>query len=49
MGENYCLKCKKKQQIENVVEKTAKNGRKMQQGNCKVCNTKVSKFIKKTE
>ena len=44
---NYCLKCKKKQPIVNVVDKVAKNGRKMKQGNCKVCDTKVSKFVKK--
>lgn len=47
MAEMYCVKCRVKKEVENVKNKTAKNGRNMVQGNCMDCNTKCSKFIKK--
>ena len=42
----YCVKCKEKRDFEGEV-KTLKNGRKMAQGPCPVCSTKVSRFLSK--
>ena len=44
--QGYCVKCKKKVEIENGHEKKTKNGRHMMQGHCPHCNTKVSVFLK---
>lgn len=46
MPTGYCVKCKSKQEFDNAVEKMTKNGRKILQGNCKVCGTKVNVFLK---
>ncbi|OGO72594.1 MAG: hypothetical protein A2Z49_01500 [Chloroflexi bacterium RBG_19FT_COMBO_56_12] len=43
--EGYCVKCRKKQKVKNGTEKTASNGRKMAQGTCPVCGTKVTRFL----
>lgn len=43
--EAYCVKCKKKQMIKNGAVKEAVNGRKMAQGICPVCGTKVTRFL----
>lgn len=43
--EGYCVKCRKKQQIQGgKVEKTAK-GRPMARGTCPECGTKVTRFL----
>lgn len=46
--ELYCLKCKSRNTVKNVVNKTAKNGRVMVCGNCDKCNTKCNQFVKKS-
>ena len=44
-----CCKCKKMVQIVNgKVEKT-KNNRNILKGHCGICQTKVCKFVKKSE
>jgi hypothetical protein len=45
-GTAYCIKCKEKRDFDNGTEKVTKNGRRMLQGTCKVCGTKVSVFLK---
>jgi len=43
--EGYCVKCRKKRIIKNgVIVETAK-GRRMAQGTCPVCGTKVTRFL----
>ena len=46
LNQSYCLKCKCKNQVKDVVEKTTKNNRKYIQGLCSVCNTRVNQFLK---
>ena len=41
----YCVKCRKTQMIENATVNEATNGRKMAQGICPVCGTKVTRFL----
>ena len=41
----YCLKCKKKTQTTNQREEITKNGRRILNGNCAICNTKKNVFI----
>lgn len=43
--EGYCVKCKQKQTVNDGVEKDTPNGRKMVQGTCPVCKTKVTRFV----
>lgn len=43
--EGYCVKCRKKQMVKNGVVKETPNGRKMVQGTCPVCSTKVTRFL----
>ena len=43
--EGYCVKCPKKQTIKNGVVKEARNSRRMAQGTCPVCKTKVTRFL----
>ena len=43
--EGYCVKCRKKQMIKNGTVKETTNGRKMAQGTCPVCKTKVTRFL----
>lgn len=43
--EGYCVKCRKKQSIKDGVVKETPNGRKMVQGICPVCKTKVTRFL----
>lgn len=45
VGEGYCVKCRKARQMQNPHEKTMKNGRKMLQGSCAVCGTKISRIL----
>jgi ssDNA-binding Zn-finger/Zn-ribbon topoisomerase 1 len=43
--EAYCVKCKEKRTaVEGSVKETA-NGRKMAQGKCPVCGTKMTRFL----
>ena len=43
--EAYCVKCKAKRTVkEGTITETA-NGRKMAQGKCPVCGTKVTRFL----
>lgn len=42
----YCVKCKSKREFNNGVEKQTKNGRRMLQGLCNECGTKVNVFMK---
>lgn len=43
--EGYCVKCRKKQMIKNGTIKETPNGRRMVQGACPVCGTKVTAFL----
>mgnify|MGYP001027005697 CR=1 FL=1 len=43
--EAYCVKCRQKRQIKGGTVKVAANGRKMAQGTCPVCKTKVTRFL----
>lgn len=45
--EAYCVKCRAKQEIQNPVEVTLKNGMPATQGPCPVCGTKMSRINKK--
>ena len=47
MAEAYCLKCKKKCNIQNEVIKKNKKGVNYISGNCNDCGCKINKFIKK--
>lgn len=40
----YCVKCKKKQTMNDVKEVTMKNGRKAAKGKCPVCGTSMFKI-----
>ena len=42
----YCVKCKEKRDFEGEV-KTTNNGRKMAQGPCPVCGTKINRILGK--
>lgn len=41
MVEAYCVKCKKKIEIEKPQKVTLKNGKPATKGTCPVCGTKV--------
>ena len=43
--EGYCVKCRKKQIVKNGTVKVTTNGRRMAQGTCPVCKTKVTRFL----
>lgn len=47
--EAYCVKCKKKQIMNEVTETTTKNNRNAVKGVCPVCGTKMFKFMKKAK
>ena len=42
--EGYCVKCRAKRTMKNVQQITLKNGRPAAQGQCEVCNTKVTRI-----
>jgi hypothetical protein len=44
----YCMKCKQKNEAENIENVTLKNGMPAVKGTCVVCGTKVSVIAKKT-
>ena len=37
----YCMKCKKKREMEHVTQVTMKNGRKAYKGTCPVSGTRM--------
>jgi hypothetical protein len=39
--EAYCMKCKKKREMEKPTVVTMKGGRKAKKGTCQVCGTKM--------
>ena len=41
MPQGYCVKCKKKVEIEGAKKNTMKNGKPATQGKCGKCGTKV--------
>jgi hypothetical protein len=43
--EAYCVKCRTKRKVKNGTVKETSNGRKMAQGTCPVCGTKVTRFL----
>jgi len=43
--EGYCVKCREKRQVKNGAVKETSNGRKMAQGICPKCGTKVTRFL----
>jgi hypothetical protein len=45
-GEAYCVKCKEKREFEGYV-KVSESGRRMAQGICPVCGTKVNRILGK--
>ena len=45
MFEGYCVKCKVKKEIIDVVEETMKNGRKAIKGKCPTCGTVMFKIL----
>ena len=40
----YCMKCKKKKEMEQVTQVIMKNKRKASKGTCQVCHTKMFKI-----
>jgi hypothetical protein len=44
--EGYCVKCKAKRTYEGEV-KTSESGRRMAQGICPVCGTKINRILGK--
>lgn len=43
--EGYCVKCREKVAVKDGVVKETANGRKMAQGTCPKCKTKVTRFL----
>lgn len=41
----YCVKCKKMQAMMDCKKAVSSNGRNMMKGVCKVCGTKMNKFV----
>ena len=44
--EAYCVKCKKKTEIQNAEKVTMKNGRPAMKGKCPDCGTGVYRILK---
>jgi len=47
MVEGYCMKCKKKVEMEEVKEMLTKKGTKMARGKCPFCGTTVCRMLGK--
>jgi len=47
-GDAYCVKCKAKRDFEGTV-KVSESGRRMAQGICPVCGTKVNRILGKAQ
>ena len=45
--EGYCVKCREKKQVKGGAVKESDNGRRMVQGVCPTCGTKVTRFLPK--
>jgi hypothetical protein len=43
--EGYCVKCREKREVTDGEVKETPNGRRMVQGECPVCSTKVTRFL----
>lgn len=43
----YCVKCKKKVEMKDMVEKKSSKGTRMNQGFCPFCGTKVNRLLGK--
>jgi hypothetical protein len=43
--EGYCVKCREKRDVKEGEVKETPNGRRMVQGTCPVCSTKVTRFL----
>lgn len=43
--EGYCVKCKKKQEMNNPKEVTLKNGKLAMKGTCPACGTGMFKIV----
>jgi len=43
--DGYCVKCRKMVEMKDPKERKTKNNRRMAQGLCPNCGTKVSKFL----
>ena len=43
----YCVKCKEKRTMVDSVIKTSDSGRRMAQGKCKICGTKLNRILAK--
>lgn len=46
MAEAYCVKCRKKVEMQNAEQITMKNGKPATRGICPVCGTKVFRIGK---
>ncbi len=46
MAQAYCMKCRKKVEVNNARQITLKNGRPAVQGTCAGCGTKVFRIGK---
>ena len=46
MNQAYCMKCRKKIEMQNPKSVTMKNGRPATQGTCPICGTKVFRIGK---
>ena len=46
MAEGYCVKCRKKQEMQNAQAITMKNGKPATTGTCPSCGTKMFKIGK---
>lgn len=44
-GEAYCMKCKKKRDMQNPQKIVTKNGRNALEGVCPVCGTRLFRFV----
>jgi hypothetical protein len=49
MTEAYCVKCKKKTQMNDPHEVTMKNGKRAMKGTCSVCGTTMQTFLKESK
>ena len=43
----YCMKCKKKREMQNIQEVKNKKGLRMAKGSCPICNTNMCRILGK--
>jgi hypothetical protein len=41
----YCVKCKEKREMKDAHQITMKNGKPAMQGECTVCNTRLTRIL----